>query len=42
MPKSLILIVKFGIMIFLTQEIKFNSLDLINYQLNFRKLARKE
>lgn len=42
MPKSLILIVNFGIMIFLTQEIKFNSLDLINYQLNFRKLARKE
>ena len=42
MPKSLILIVNFGIMIFLTQEIKCNSLDFINYQLNLRKRAKKE
>ena len=42
MPKSLILIVNFGIMIFLTQEIKFNRLDFINYQLNLGKLAKKE
>ena len=42
MPKSLILIVNFGIIIFLTQDIKFNSLDFINYQLNLRKWAKKE
>jgi hypothetical protein len=42
MPKSVILIVNSSIMTFLTQEIKFKRLDFINYQLNLRKLAKKE